>query len=138
MNNDCKNLLIKSNQNMECARWAEGRDYYDIALSRFYYSIFQKVIYILDNNGRYKQKEQHTHYETIDHLVSYILENSYFNGQFELVKHVSDIKSLKKKRNVADYENMRISKNSYQNDLKSKCELAMSVLDSIIKENKNG
>lgn len=131
MDNDHKGLLVKSKQNKECVHWAENKGYYDVALSRYYYSIFQKVIYILKERGCYEQSENYTHGSTVDSLIAYLLKNKSFDGKYEFFKYINDIKYLKMKRNNADYGDIRVSKYAYQ-DLKSKCELAASSLDLMI------
>lgn len=45
------NLLTKARRNTEVADWAEKKAFYDVAVSRYYYSLYQKAIYILNSGG---------------------------------------------------------------------------------------
>ena len=47
MNITTNNLIIKSGQNHETGEWAEKQGYFDIAVSRYYYALFQKSLFIL-------------------------------------------------------------------------------------------
>jgi hypothetical protein len=43
---DIEILKEKSEQNFITGEWAEKREFYDVSISRYYYCIFQKIIYI--------------------------------------------------------------------------------------------
>jgi uncharacterized protein (UPF0332 family) len=41
------NLLIKAEKNIKTGAWAEENGFFDVAVSRFYYALYQKILYIL-------------------------------------------------------------------------------------------
>ena len=48
-----ENLIKKAEQNRETAEWAEQKAYYDVSISRYYYCLYEKAIYIAIKNGFY-------------------------------------------------------------------------------------
>ena len=50
-------IFKKSNQNFEMAELAEEKGYYDIAISRLYYSSYQRLCMFLSNNKNKKKKD---------------------------------------------------------------------------------
>ncbi len=72
--NDYNNLLSKAKDNLEVAKYSENKKYYDVAISRYYYYIFQNIIVFLGKN--YKEfnisDNDCSHKETIDFLIEKI------------------------------------------------------------------
>lgn len=50
------NLQIKAKYNFEVARYAERKQYYDVAISRFYYYMYQNIMYYTRFNKIYIDK----------------------------------------------------------------------------------
>lgn len=124
-------LLEKSRQNLETGNFAEGKLFYDVAISRYYYAIFQKIIYISKKNGFYSESKDKSgsHISTIENFNKNISSKL----DEEDVTKLSPIMKLKKLRVKADYgEECFKDKNMYTYN---KCFFNMinEVLDRIIK-----
>jgi len=96
-----KNLLLKAQRNTEAGIWAEKKEYFDVAVSRFYYALYEKIIYISKKEGFYKKPpRKNPHNFVIENFKKNIftkLENRDFIS-------VSRLTRLKKHRVYADYK----------------------------------
>lgn len=101
-------LLDKSEENCKTAEWAEKNKYFNSATSRYYYSLFQKIIYLLVGNTNIKtyNDEKISHQETINNFIG-----KYYSQLSPEQNHrLTYLHKLRKNRNIADYTN-----NSYEN-----------------------
>lgn len=105
-------LIDKSNQNFEIALCAEEKGYYDVAVSRLYYSIYQKVLYYLDKNGMKiednEKKEKGSHSAVLGLMSQHV--RLFHREGTEIIGKLQDIKFWRTK---ADYENKKIDKVRY-------------------------
>jgi hypothetical protein len=104
-------LKEKACQNFETAEWAEKKRYYDVSISRYYYCIYQKIIYISKKKGFYKDSELlgNSHNITINNFIAGMYEKLTDEEKLD----VSNIKSLKRIRNDADYREIVTEKNAF-------------------------
>ncbi|WP_372996998.1 hypothetical protein [Lutispora sp.] len=125
-------MLEKSKMNLEAGLWAKEKGYYDIAVSRYYYSLFQKVITILKHDGFYNapKGENNTHNQVINDFNEYIYK---INLAPEQIPKVTTMHKLKKKRNKADYSEEKIEYTlDFINDFLPKYNQFIKVIDSIL------
>lgn len=98
-------LLEKSVNNKKCADWAYEKALYDIAVSRLYYSLYQKILIQSEGN---LNTGVNSHKETI---------NTYFE-QINKESNSRAIQSLMQKmrieRNKADYQRTKLKDSEYK------------------------
>lgn len=125
------NLLQKAQNNMETAKLAEEHEFYDAAVSRYYYCLYEKIIYLLDKKGLNKEGQgKNSHQKTIDRLTNNIGEFSSNNGDFALLKSMQE---FRKKRNDSDYRNKIIkTKDEFELSCKSYFLKINTLLDKFI------
>ena len=105
-------LLKKSEDNIQTGNFAEKNKYYDVAISRFYYAILQKIIYISKHKGFYSNPKtgEDSHIQVIKNF------NKNMNDKLDAedITKLSSLLRLKKLRVDADYEVIRLNdKNVY-------------------------
>lgn len=108
-------LLTKSQRNKEIANYAETtKKYYEVAVSRYYYSIYQKIIHFIESkqSGWKPQKGQDSHILTIAKLIDLISKEPNFIPSVDDIK-LEKIKTLKKDRMKADYINQKYKKSAF-------------------------
>lgn len=126
-----KNLLEKSDDNFKTGNWAETNEFYDTAISRYYYSLYEKIIYISKKNGFYTDppRDKDSHVYTIKEFkknVSITLQPQ------ELAKLVA-ISKLKTLRVDADYKEKRVQNlNEFNLSFKFFFNSINEVLDKLI------
>lgn len=127
-------LLDKSKNNYEIAEKAQELKYYDVAISRYYYSLYQKLNYILrEKYDKFEvpKGEKGSHDKTVDQLLEYVteqcpeLENQY-------IMDLCGFRGLKQIRNDADYKPEKIKEHKFQNDFMKPFLLCYNALDLII------
>lgn len=107
-----QNLLEKSRNNIKTVEYAEENQFYDVAISRYYYAIFQKIIYISKKKGFYSKpmQNENSHNSTITTFQENMV-NVIKNEEITILASMMKLKSLRVK---ADYEEECIKdKNSY-------------------------
>lgn len=106
-----ENLKDKSEQNFEVAEWAEKRKYYDVAISRYYYGEYQKIIYISKKMKFYiePKKSEKSHIKTIDNFVA-SLKDKLSNDEKITILYM---KKLRRYRNDADYKEVKMCGNDF-------------------------
>lgn len=104
-------LKEKSHQNLEVAKWAENKHYYDVAISRYYYSEYQKIIYISKKMIFYMEppKSENSHIYTINNFASSIGHKISDEDKMKIL----NLKKLRKLRNDADYKEEMIDSKNY-------------------------
>ena len=130
MNRSINNLIIKSGQNHETGEWAEKKGYFDIAISRYYYALYQKSLYILQKNPNYKEPKEayNSHNDTINDLKQEI----YSHLKDEEITWLSQFPNLKTYRRDADYRYKMLLKNDFNLGFKYSYDQIASLLDRII------
>lgn len=127
----------KAEINIKAGEWAEREEYYDVAVNRYYYSIYQKLIFISKAKQFYEDPSfgEGSHKQFINAFFKKII-NSLNCDEIEIGVN---IQKLRKCRNTADYSNDKMNKNNYYNDFKKYYGVINNILDKmIVKENKNG
>ncbi len=102
-------LLEKSNRNMEAAEWAEDKEYWEVAASRIYYSIFQKLLYI---NHKYKYVEPLNGKDSHIEALKFFMSNVKLNGKEKAA--MKTLKQIKQLRVDSDYKKVHIDKYTYK------------------------
>ncbi|PKM89539.1 MAG: hypothetical protein CVU87_05160 [Firmicutes bacterium HGW-Firmicutes-12] len=108
-----KNLLLKANHNKETAEWAESNSYFDAAVSRFYYSLYEKVIFISKKEGFYSEPPlgADSHVYTITQFKKGILSKL----DTSEIAWIASLSKLKTCRVCSDYKEDRIDNTSDYN-----------------------
>lgn len=98
-------LLHKSKNNYEIGEKAENLKYFDVAISRYYYSLYQKLNFILRKKyGNFNiPNKKNSHEETIDKLFEYITDN-HPDIELQYIMDLSQLRELRSRRNEADYK----------------------------------
>lgn len=112
-------LLEKSKNNKEIAEYSENNKYFDVAVSRYYYSLYQKIIYIIVKYAEFIPESKSTHVETLTFFKKFVYRNRMSeirkkNLKFSVLTSITD---LKDKRTESDYKN-KIIKNKSSFDSK--------------------
>jgi len=96
-----ENFLKKSRENFDTGNWAEASGYYNAAVSRYYYCLYEKAIYIAKAKGFYKPPEldKGTHNIFIENFQ----KNVFDKLEPDDVTWLSKFSGLKKCRVKADY-----------------------------------
>ena len=126
-------LIEKSNENLEIALCAENKEYYDVAVSRFYYSIYQKILYYLDKTqmkiDENKKKDKGSHDAIIQLMTQHV---NLFHK--EGIESISYLRGLKLSRKKADYDGEKIKKIKYK-EIKENYEEINNFLDILLNKN---
>lgn len=104
-------LLKKAEQNEKTGSWAENNGYFDAAVSKFYYALYQRIIYISKKEGFYCEPpvtDPHSNTLKIfrENIIGKLEENE--------KTWIFSLDKLKKCRVNADYkEDIIADKNEY-------------------------
>lgn len=104
-------LIQKSNENELTADWAENQKYFDVAISRYYYCAFQKIIYLSKKNKFYNEikDNQYSHEKIVTCLIEHLKDKLTDEEKLQL----SHMKKLRKVRNKADYYEKKYNQYDY-------------------------
>jgi hypothetical protein len=120
-------LKEKTMMNKKTAEWAERNEYYDVAVSRYYYSVFQKLLYLVNKKEYISSKDgNNSHNDVYEYFLS---KYNLAPEQRQKMYHFRKFKDYRKK---ADYEDEILTKNDIETDVKPKYYLLISVLDKVI------
>ncbi|OON99174.1 MAG: hypothetical protein ATN35_01900 [Epulopiscium sp. Nele67-Bin004] len=124
------NLLKKSKQNFKSAEIAQKEKFYDVAISRYYYSIYQKIIYILDMRGidSTPKNGANSHNETIEKFNETVFKELSFDESKRL-----QILKVKQARVKADYDKELYTKEDF-NVILTHINNIDKILDSLYKK----
>lgn len=115
-------LLEKAKKNFEIAEKSAEKEYYDIAVSRLYYSSYQRVVDYINStpNG----EEQLLNYKNNNSVIggSHDTTISFFQNilrfsnkeQLEIISIIDFLLDMKEARNTADYKEKNICKTKKQ------------------------
>ena len=114
------NLSIKAKHNYKVANYSEHKKYYEVAISRYYYYLYQNIIdYINTNRIEIIEIENKgIHYKTINTFIRNISMNRDLND--EDLRYMGLLQELRTIRNYADYRNELWNKTEYEKDFKNK------------------
>lgn len=98
-------LLEKSSENEDAARLCKDNGKFNDAVSRYYYSLYQRIIYIIHQNDDLDPKTfmsqngiDNSHQNTIQKLIEY-----YGGKDNNMVMKLTILDKLRKMRSKADY-----------------------------------
>lgn len=99
-------LLEKSKHNIQTADFAENNKLYDAAVSRYYYAVYEKIIYISKKKNFYTEPPsgKDSHIFTINTFTQNVTKNL----EPEDITTLSPLIKLKKLRVEADYYDKQI------------------------------
>jgi len=112
-------LLDKAKENFEIAEYAAQNGYFDTAISRLYYSNYQRIIYYKDNNitdgkvefENYKLQNQYNSntefYGSHDWNIAFFKDFNKNCGQPGYLSIMGYLRDMKELRNIADYKTRR-------------------------------
>ena len=135
-------LQLKAQDNRLVAVYCENNKYYDVAVSRYYYYLYENIISYIENNLK-KDFEDYCNNKGIDMpknepashkiLVNFIIEN--FNDSNTKIAGVKAklgyIHNLRRSRNNADYDNTKIL---YLKDFLSFFKEKFNVVENTLKQ----
>ena len=133
--NKYNNLKLKSDQNYEVAQIAREKEYYDVAVSRYYYSLFQMIDYILLNKKANftVPSSGGSHRFTIDEFNRFVYKKLKKNKlEDEDVADLIVLDDLKRWRQQADYKDRIITREEFNNDFIIKFDSCYSVIHTKI------
>ena len=138
-------LLDKSVQNFEIAQIAAEKKYFDVAVSRLYYSSYQKIIYykndkMVDGNSQFEMyKQEHENdtetekYGSHDWNIAFFEEKNKTLGLDGYETIISFLKDMKISRNTADYKKNRVCIDSDEyKKFEKKTKLINAMINKII------
>ena len=104
-------LKDKSEENFKTGEWAEKKLFYDTAISRYYYCIYQKIIYISKKKGFYQEPEktEDSHKNTIIMFISEL--DSKLSSEEKI--NILQMKDLRRLRNNSEYREIKTKQNDY-------------------------
>jgi hypothetical protein len=114
------NLSIKAKHNYKVANYSERKRYYDVAISRYYYYLYQNIIDYISINGLEinANNNLNSHYNTIATFISSISND--YNLDEEDLQKINLLQKLRAVRNSADYKDELRNKTTYERDFKNK------------------
>ena len=122
------NLKRKSDENLETAQWAERKNFFHAAASRFYYSLYQKMIYIAMRDG-FNPSGIVTHKAFIDTFIRHKA------GMLTLEQNaiIGEIHGLRSLRNQIEYKDYWLNdQQHYLAKFKKKYDQVESVIDTLL------
>ena len=104
-------LKDKSEENFKTGEWAEKKSFYDTAISRYYYCVYQKIIYISKKKGFYEvpEKSKDSHIKTINIFISELDCKLSTEEKIIMLK----MKNLRRLRNNAEYDEIKTKHNDF-------------------------
>lgn len=104
-------LKEKSRENFETAEWAEKKKYYDVAISRYYYCAYERIIYISKKEkfNVKPAKNEASHIDTINQFIIVMDKKLSPEEKITLTK----MKNLRRLRNEADYGECKFEANEF-------------------------
>lgn len=125
-------LRLKSEHNYKIGQIAQNSKYYDVAVSRFYYSLFQLIEHILFNkkNNIKIPRTGGSHNFTIEEFNKYIFRKCKKKLTDQDYSDLTVFDDLKRWRHQADYNRRFITETEFTNDFLKKFESCYSVIDS--------
>ena len=130
-------LKEKSEENLKAATWAEENEMYNVAVSRLYYSMFQKLKLCLKTlQISYNGKNGDSHEEAINALYDYL--KLWRSSDISINTSVrTHFKNFKKKRIIADYNEENVCdsvKNTNSVIMKRKYEKIKNLFDFLVEQ----
>jgi uncharacterized protein (UPF0332 family) len=133
-------LLEKASQNYEIAQIALEKEYFDVAVSRYYYSLFEKTLWLLHKNDTnyspYKNNGKGSHENTLHDLARCLARKHYNKLDYKECANLSHLNNLtedvKKYRRIADYDQRNITNDEFDKEFKIKYYSIAMIVDKVI------
>ena len=105
-------LCVKAEQNNEIAKIAENKQYFDVAVSRYYYAIYQLMLAVVKHhNPTFKPDNKSSHKLLYDEFINYTgRKPDHYKLTGKQTLSLMNFYSLKDIRKDADYNSSYISK----------------------------
>ncbi|MDD4550274.1 MAG: hypothetical protein PHT79_11010 [Syntrophomonadaceae bacterium] len=97
-----KALLTKADHNSELGEYAEEKEYFDVAISRYYYALYEKAIYIAKKRNFYLEPK--TGLGSHETFINHFTKNVSSKLKPEELRMMGKMKALKRLRVIADYK----------------------------------
>ena len=108
-----QSLLKKAYENEKVASLACTKLYFNASISRFYYSILQRMYYVIyTTNPSYQPPDKNSHEEAFNEFRNIALKNINMNDYKSLLK----FPDLKRRRLEADYSTKEFSHDLFTNE----------------------
>lgn len=120
----------KSIRNYNTGNWAEENTYYDVAISRYYYSLYQNIIYISKNKGFFKDPPSGSN--SHEFMIDLFTRNVYSSLSTIEIKRLSGLRYLKKMRKTADYTSEEINKATFNSQFKTSFVFINNIMEKLI------
>lgn len=124
-----ENLLQKANNNCETAAWAENKKYFDVSISRYYYCLYEKAIYIAIKKGFYSYsingKDSHNQF------IANFQKNIESKLTEKEVGWLASFGDLKTQRILADYKLKCVNENEFNLGFKLKYQQINDILNRL-------
>jgi len=124
-------LKEKHTYNNEAAEWAEKKQYFDVATSRKYYSLFQLLLFHIKKIGYEEPIDGKGSHEAAFNFLSSYIEKFTTDKDTSIVVHMRSLKSLRVK---ADYKTNKIVETKYNTTVKPLFDTGVNLLNSTFKE----
>lgn len=123
-----ENLLKKAKDNYYIAKYSENKELYDVAVSRYYYYIFQNLLVFIKN--KYPDFKENKDKGSHIHLINFFSEKFLELGfNFHEMTVISDINKLKFARTLSDYKDFKIeSKAKFDSNFKDNFDIIEKTL----------
>ncbi len=124
------NLRIKAKHNYKVADYSERRRFFEVAISRYYYYLYQNIIDYINMNSVENMitSGQGSHYKTLDVFIKYVSSKKNLDG--ENLQIISMLQKLRKARHSADYSDQIWSREIFEKDFKE----VFTMVDNLIRE----
>ena len=124
------NLITKAGHNHLTGEWAEKQGYFDVAVSRYYYALFQKSLFILHLKPGYVEPggADNSH----DKVIKDLYREVYPRLKDEEITWLAQFQNLKTYRRDADYKHKILTKNDFNLAFKYGYNQIAGLLDRII------
>lgn len=122
-----QNLITKAEHNQITGNWAEQQGYFDVAVSRYYYVLYQKTLHILHKRPDFRQPDQgyNSHKIVVEELIK-LLNPSLNSIEKGWIAQFSNLRIVRRK---ADYKNHLLTSNNFRSEFKYKYEKINEILD---------
>ena len=106
---NCDFLREKEKENYKIAEYSEKRKYFDVAVSRYYYYLYQSIIIYLESNFENFQvpKGENSHEYTIKFLGEQLFTLKIL--EYKECYRFSLLQKLRVSRRISDYEYRKIA-----------------------------
>ena len=112
-------LLRKAKSNLEVAEIAVNSQYYDVAISRYYYYLYLNIVYLLNKRSGFHQGNRLGHIESIGNFIKICKKDGIYENNS---RSIAKLWALKTRRIDSEYSSEHLItsevnfKNMFRND----------------------